>query len=190
MFEEIKKEKIEQLQISTLREEDIEFLDVILKEYIKDSETGKILEAEISEIENYMRGKEDNERKAKRLYLVAKNENGEVLGCIGYSKPDLDMIKHFKKILKLNDAEMAEKCAELLNVFTRSEKNKGVGRKLFDAACEAVKVRGKDYLLINSGPRYRNSWGFYDKMGAIRSGFIIDKYGKGRDAMAWVKNLN
>lgn len=57
------------------------------------------------------------------------------------------------------------------------------------AICDKGRKLGKKQLVVNSGPRYKDSWGFYDRMCDESAGFLSDKFGKGRDAKAWKKKL-
>ncbi len=110
-FEKVKKEKIE-VKINNLNEEDIEHLEPILREHVRDRDTGEILENEIEKYKRYMLGEKDDDGR-KRIYLVAKGEDGEVLGCMAYAlRSDKMMEEHFKK-----QGVDAKDCAELLNAF-------------------------------------------------------------------------
>jgi predicted N-acetyltransferase YhbS len=171
------------VEVLELIEPDIEKLMPILIEHVKDRNTHEVLWDEISDIKSYMKGKKDNNDRTRR-YLVAKDETGKVWGCMAYSTPDPDMIKHFN-ISKVDDA------AELLNAFVSSEvfRGGGIGKRIFEAICNDAKERGKRVLVIHSGPRYKKSWGFYDKMCGENHGFILVKYGKGGDAMTWQLKL-
>jgi hypothetical protein len=170
------------VDIKPLIESDISHLEPILKEHVRDSDTNNLIMEEISRIKDYMRGKRDEGGRI-RTYFVAKNDKGSVLGCMAYSDPDPDMLRHFRT----TPAESAE----LLNAFVSGEifRGGGVGKKLFSAICEAMKKEGKKYLILNSGTRYKLSWGFYDKVCNENFGFIKDKFGKGRDAKTWRKTL-
>jgi len=170
------------VSIEPLVETDIDSLDPILEQHLRDRNTGEFLVSEIEEIKGYMRGEKDDCGRS-RTYFVAKNPEGEVLGCMAYSEPDPDMLAHFKTNV--------EESAELLNAFVLSSvyRGGGIGRKLFNAICEAVRREGKRQLLVHSGPRYKGSWGFYDKMYDVSCGFLIGKYGKGGDAKTWRKRL-
>jgi predicted N-acetyltransferase YhbS len=172
------------IEISELRESDIEQMKPILETHVRDRNTHEVLQDEISEIQSYMRGGKDDYGRTRK-YLVARDETGKVWGCMAYSSPDTDMIKHFR----ITDPENK---AELLNAFVSSDvfRGGGVGKKIFDAICNDAKQSGKDTLVIHSGPRYKLSWGFYDKMCGGNQGMIIEKYGKGGDAMTWEKALN
>lgn len=170
------------IETGSLVESDIEQLKPILEQHVKDRNTGETLKDEIAEIESYMRGGTDSYGRTRK-YIVARDETEKVWGCMAYSTPDPDMVAHFQ----FTD----EPVAELLNAFVSSEifRGGGVGKKMFDAICEAAKLEGNKQLVINSGPRYKKSWGFYDKMCGGNTGLIIEKYGKGRDAMTWRKEL-
>lgn len=185
MTEDVK-ERVAQLgiTISPLVESDIEALDPILRQHVRDRDTGKIVEKEIANIKRCMRGLPGEDEDRIRKYLVAKTADGRVVGCMAYSSPDGDMVRHFRDI----DSTQA---AELLNAFVDSGlfRGGGIGKKLFDAVCDVVKAEDKKYLLINSGPRYRGSWGFYDRVCSENRGFITEKYGKDGDANTWIKFL-
>lgn len=172
-----------ELEIHPLIESDINEFNEILKAHVWNRSTGQVITDEIDAIKGYMRGELD-EYGRSRKYLVAKTLSGEVIGCMAYSTPDPDMINHFQ-LTNPNDS------IELLNAFVSPKvfRGGGVGRKLLDAICEAGRQEGKNQLLIHSGPRYIDSWGFYDKMTDREAGFIIDKYGEGRHAKTWVKGL-
>ncbi len=171
------------IEINPLVEADIEQLVPILKQHVRSRLTGELEEGEIADIQNYMRGGKDEDEGRVRKYLVAKDETGKVWGCMAYSTPDKDMVAYFG----VND----DKSVELLNAFVDKDvfRGGGVGRKLFEAICAAAKSEEKKELLINSGPRYRHSWGFYTHLCGENTGMIVEKYGKGGDAMTWRKTL-
>lgn len=172
-----------QVEVSPLVEADIDQFDPILEAHVWDRSTGQVIAEEIEAIKGYMRGEQD-EYGRTRTYIVARDQSGKVIGCMAYSVPDPDMVQHFQ----LDDPSDS---IELLNAFVSPEifRGGGVGRKLFDAICDAGKQEAKRQLLIHSGPRYQDSWGFYDKMTDEQTGFIEDKYGAGRHAKTWKKAL-
>jgi GNAT superfamily N-acetyltransferase len=170
------------ITVRTLVQEDVPWLESILRCHVRDRHSGEVLELEIQQIKGYMQGLADNAGRM-RYYLVACNPIGQVIGCMAISNPDQEMIDHFG---------VGDKCVvELLNAFVSAEhfRGKGVGRALFDAACDYGRACGAHYLLVNSGLRYPDSWGFYDRVCDSDHGFIQDKYGKGRPAKAWKKKL-
>lgn len=172
-----------QIEITPLKESDINHFDSILTAHVWDRRTGEILTDEIASIKGYMRGEKD-EYGRTRTYVVAKDQTGKVLGCMAYAVPDPDMVKHFH-------LENTVESIELLNAFVSPEifRGGGVGRKLLNAICEAGLQEAKKQLLIHSGPRYKESWGFYDKLTDESCGFIENKYGEGRHAKTWRKQL-
>ena len=118
----------------------------------------------------------------QRQFFVATDQRGKILGCAAISIPDQKMLKHFRLFSK--------NTRELLNAFVGRENfGKGIGRALFDAACSAAGSSGATTLVLNSGPRYKESWGFYDKVCGSSCGFIKDYFGAGRDAKTWRKSL-
>jgi len=179
------KENISQIQIeiSPLKESDIDQFDSILISHVRDSSTDEVIMDEVSEIKQYMRGATD-EYGLRRTYLVARDQNGKVVGCMAYATPDPDMINHF-------NIEGRDNSIELLNVFVSTDifRGGGIGRKLINAICAAGKSEGKKQLLIHSGPRYQKSWGFNDKVTDQECGFIENKYGTGRHAKTWKISL-
>lgn len=172
-----------QVEVYPLRETDIDQFDPILTAHVRDSQTGEVITSEVGAIKGYMRGEKDDYGRT-RTYIVARDQAGKVLGCMAYSTPDPDMVRHFH-------LEHPEESIELLNAFVSPEifRGGGVGKKLLEAVCEAGRQESKKQLLIHSGPRYKLSWGFYDKL-TDAQGFIEDKYGKGRHAKTWRKVLS
>ncbi len=172
---------MEGLVIRSLEQRDIIDLEPVLREHVKDRDTGEIVEQEIQDIKSYMQGDLDTEE-CRRTYLVAEHE-GTAVGCIAYTTPDKDMRKHF--------SDTYVNSAELVNAFVSSEYShgKGVGKALFQRLCNKAKAAGFDYILLNSGPRYKASWGFYDRVCDGNKGFIVGKFGEGGDAKTWYKKL-
>ncbi len=172
------------ITIDVLTDPDIQQLIPILEVHVRNKTTDELIASEVQAIQTYMRGGVD-EFGRTRNYLVAKDQSGKVWGCMAYSKPDPDMANHF--VL----GEEASSYIELLNAFVAIEafRGGGIGRKLFDAIADAGKREGKHALLVHSGPRYIDSWGFYDIVTDYSCGFIENKYGLGRNAKTWIKQL-
>lgn len=170
------------VEVQSLIQEDIGQLEPILVQHVRDTDTGEVLWDEINAIKGYMQGEKD-EYGRTRTYLVAKDATGKVLGCTAYSEPDPDMMGHFNTT--------PEESIELLNNFVSSEvfRGGGVGRKLFTAICDEARKLGKKLLVVNSGSRYKDSWGFYDRMCNENAGFLPNKFGEGRDAKTWRKSF-
>lgn len=181
------KEKVSSLTIEALplKESDIEQLAPILVQHVRNRKTQELETGEIEDIQRYMRGGIDKDEGRTRKYLVARDQAGKVWGCMAYSTPDKDMKAHF--------GVEEDDTVELLNAFVSNEvfRGGGIGKKLFEAICTAAKLEGKRQIVIHSGPRYRKSWGFYDKMCGTNTGVLVGKYGDPGegDAMTWKKEL-
>ena len=182
--DEFKKEHLQSIlpTVEPLEEKDIEQLKPILETHVRDSETGEIIQREVADIQGYMKGKKDVFGRTRK-YFVARDDKDNLLGCIGYTQPEPKMISHFNT--------SPEESAELVNAFVSASvyRGGGVGKTLFNAACDRVKTDGKKQVILNSGPRYKKSWGFYDRLCDESKGFLIDYYGKGRHAKTWRKAL-
>jgi len=170
------------VSIRPLIEKDIASLEEILRAHVTDLHTGEVVESEVQSIVGYMGGAPDEEARI-RNYLVACDDKGEAIGCMAISAPDSQMVRHFNT----NPVESVE----LFNGFVSAKhfRGNGVGRKLFESACTYGKASGARYIVVNSGPRYTKSWGFYDRVCDSQHGFIEHKYGNGRHARTWRKEL-
>jgi GNAT superfamily N-acetyltransferase len=173
------------ISISTLHQSDIPLLDTILRQFVRDRDTGEILEKEISEIKQYMGGNLDKHDRS-RQYLVARNQEGKPIACMAWTtQPDPDMITHFTPLL--DDISLA---AEPLNAFVDSQYHHlGVATALFNAICDQAYSQGFKYIIANSGTRYQRNHPWHDSVTDKRCGYIKEKYGPGGDAMTWIKYL-
>ncbi len=163
----------------------IDDLEAVLREHVRDSATGTIIESEVGEILQYMRGEPDSIGRTRR-YIVACLSSDHAIACMAVASPDPVMQQHFN-----DQGIQVANAIELLNAFVSSRylKGMGVGAMLFNAICTDGLENGKQNLIINSGPRYQNSWGFYDHMCDSSHGFIDNYYALGRHAKTWKKNL-
>ncbi|MBN1162187.1 GNAT family N-acetyltransferase [Patescibacteria group bacterium] len=164
-----------------LVENDIQYLKPVLKQHIRDRDTGEVVENEVEDVISYMKGAQDAESRVRTYYVAEIND--KVIGCMAYAEPDKDMRKHF--------GENSSKSVELLNAFVSVDhyRGKGVGKMLLKAVLHDTKSKGYEYLLVCSGPRYKQSWGFYDRFFDENTGFIKEKYGRDGDAKTWIKKL-
>lgn len=175
---EISTEKFEGT-IRNIELEDLDQIKPIFKTWIKLK--GKVINSEVED--NLKMIKESLEKKDnERAYFVAENQNGEIVGIMGFHPPQ-EKMKEFasteKETTELDLAYVAE-----------SQRRKGAGKALVSKIKEEAKKRGYKEIILNSGPRYKDTgWGFYDKIGFIRSNIAKDFYGKGIDAQTWKKNL-
>jgi predicted N-acetyltransferase YhbS len=181
----VDQKKISNIHISVnpLVKGDIPQLEPILRQHIKDRYTEDVDEEEVRSIIEYMRGNAEESRGGNaRRYLVAKNQEGRVIGCVSCSEPEQDMLEHFGVSI--------DEAAEGLNLFVDNTfSNQNVGTELVENMFNAARTEGKKYVIVNSGPRYMKAWSFHDKMFDERRGFMVGKYGSGGDAMTWIKTL-
>jgi hypothetical protein len=161
---------------------DIASLEPILREHIRDLLTGAVVEDEVRAVLGYMRGAPDALGRI-RTYQVACDASGQAIACMALAEPDPVMSRH----LALDGAE----AVELLNAFVSAGHGlrKGVGRGLFEASCALGRMRNASCLVVNSGPRYKHSWGFYDRVCDASHGCIAHYYGPSRHAKTWKKDL-
>ena len=173
--------KEQNFEIGELEERDIENLLPVVREWVKDRDTGIVSEEEVSSIK---------ERISNSLtgdgykYFVVRDDNGIAIGCAGVREPD-DIMKEYK-------SSPVKKSTELVNVFL-SNKYRGMdlGKKLLEYTFQKAKEKGYEEILWNSGPRYKDSaWGFYNKLVGNPVAIIKDLYGKDGDAPVWRKELN
>ena len=176
------------LRVRALAEGDIASLEPILRQHILDLHSGEVVETEVQAVIAYMRGAIDTAGRRRR-YLVACTAEHEAqpLACMAWAAPDALMTRHFAALGITTDTAV-----ELLNAFVASDYlgGNGVGRFLFTAICAHAAAVGAQQLIVNSGPRYRQSWGFYDRVCDSSHGLIDNYYGNGRHAKTWLKKLN
>lgn len=168
--------------IEPLAGKDIDKLKPILEAHVRDDETRESIQAEIDEIQAYMHGGKDRFGRIRK-YFVARDDKQNILGCVAITEPEPIMLSHF--------STTPDESMELVNAFVSDSvfRGGGVGKALFNTACNFAKEKGKKQIILNSGPRYKKSWGFYDRVYDQNRGFLIDHYGKGRSAKTWAKVL-
>lgn len=168
-------------RIRTLSDGDIPSLRPILATWVKDRTTGQPLPEEVEEDLQVMQ--ESIGGNNGRTYFVAEDLDGSVIGVIGFKIPDPRMLPFTESL----------KPAELVNAYVSQDRRagKGVGRALVSKLEEEAKTKGFTEIVLNSGPRYKDTgWGFYDKLeGYQRVGIAKGYYGEGGDAPVWRKTL-
>jgi GNAT superfamily N-acetyltransferase len=170
------------ITIEPLSIDDIPKLVPILKEHVRDRDTGVIVQDEIDNIQTWMYGEEDQQHHRSRHYLVARDESGQVLGCIGYTDPAKYHLDHHHI--------PADESIEVVNFFVgKSAQGRGVGRQLFNAVVAKAKQTGKKHLVLDSGPRYKNAWPVYEKIFGYEGTWILDLYDPGIHAKTWKMEL-
>ena len=167
--------------IRWLEPADLPALDTILRQHVRDLPDGSVVETEIAAIRQCMNGERDADGRY-RSYLVARDAQGVALGCMALSGPDARISSHLAL-----DTQGQGSALELLNVFVHRDamRGRGIGRALLQAACDEARAAGATKLVVNSGPRYRPSWGFYDHLFDASHGMMMDYYGAGRHAKVW-----
>lgn len=162
--------------VRELRSEDLPILKPILEQWIRNSETKELLTNEVEEtlrtVEESLSGQND------RSYIVAEGVDGQIAGIVGIKSPDIEMKKFAR----------TENPVELVNFFVK-DRGKGTGQILERSLRERIGTEGYTEIILNSGPRYKDTaWDFYDKL-YDRVGVAKEYYGPGRDAPVWSKIL-
>lgn len=156
--------------------EDAEAIGVILRDWVRDPADGQVIEPEVAEILQTL--SDSLEGKNQDKFLVATNLEDQVVGMARISPASSEILEFAQ----------TEHPVELFNLYVAAGQNrgKGVGSVLFDAVKGEARAQGKTEVLLNSGPRYKESgWGFYEKTIGPAAGVLKDYYGPGYDAMVW-----
>lgn len=162
------------------KEQDIPSLRPILDTWIRDRNTGQLIQTEIEEVLLDVKGSVSSTNNI--TYLVAEKTDGEVIGMLGFRAPEEKMLPYVS----------TQNPAEMINAYV--DKNhrggKGVGRALVSKVEELAKQKGHTEIIFNSGPRYRYSgWAIWVRIFGEPVAVAKDYYGKGGDAMVWRKLL-
>lgn len=168
--------------VDHLKVEDLPAIKPILETWVRDRTTHDLLPDEVREdleiMENSTHGMNGHK------FFVARSESGEVIGVMGLKIPSPTMQKYCKTTYGL----------ELVNAYVSSEhrsngeikKSKGVGRALVNQLVEFCKAAGYAEIVLNSGPRYRDTaWAFYNKIFGEPIAIEEGLYGPGGDAPIW-----
>ena len=163
--------------IRLIREEDIPQLQPILETWIRDSKTHELVRDEVAGLMEAMRLSIDG--KNDRVYLVAEASDKQIVGVMGFKNPD-DTMRAFAK---------THNPAELINAYV-AQRGTGVGTTLIRGIEAEASMRGYTEIILNSGPRYRETgWDFYNNQpGYEQVGFVKGMYKTG-DAPVWSKVL-
>lgn len=164
--------------IRPLQEQDILNLQPILETWIKNGETNQVLEDEVRSVMDAM--KESLTGQSNRTYLVAQTTTGELIGTMGCKIPGQDMLPF----------ALTSNPIEIINAYVAQQHRagKGVGRALAKAIETKAQVQGYKELLVNSGPRYKDTgWGFWTKLYGEPATIAEKMYGQDGDAPVWRK---
>ena len=166
------------IQIEPLKPTDVEGLLSILREDVRDRDTGEVIESDIQKIQGFMRGEKDEHGRVRK-YLVARGDDDRVYGCMAYSSPpDPDIVSLFK-----SDPIHS---AQLLDVFVPDP---DVASKLLNRLCIQAAKEGKRQLWIASNLRYESYWVFFEKMCGRPKGFFWRSGEQGHTEI-WLKSLD
>jgi len=119
----------------------------------------------------------------KKQFYVAQSPDGTIAGMMGIQPPDFAMMTYSRTVHPV----------EIINAYVHFDERqgKGVGRALVSAVENESRTQGFEELLLNSGPRYRETgWPFWKKMFGEPIGQLTNRYGEGLHAPVWRKPLN
>lgn len=167
--------------VRPLQASDIPHLKPILETWLRfPTITGELLTEEVrttlEEIEKSLR------HENKKQFFVAQSPDGSVSGMMGIQPPDLAM-RTFARTTHP---------AEIINAYVHFDERqgKGVGSALVSAVEDESRKQGFEELLLNSGPRYKETgWPFWKKTFGEPVGVLKNHYGPTNDAPVWRKVL-
>lgn len=167
--------------VRSLQLADLDQIKPILETWVK-KDNGDPIPAEVEQDLDILRA--SLEPDSNRHFFVAEAD-GQVVGVIGMQPLD-------PKMQALPFLTAPPNPIELINAYVARDMRggRGVGRALVSQVEAHAKALGHSHVVLNSGPRYRNTgWGFYDKIGYERIGVAKDYYAPGRDAPVWQRAL-
>lgn len=162
--------------VRAAKAEDAEAIGSILRDWVRDPADGQVIEPEVAEILQTLT--DSLEGKNQDKFLVATDLEDKPIGMARLSPVSEEVLQF---------AQTARP-VELFNLYVAAGQNfgKGVGTTLMNAVKAQAKADGMTEVLLNSGPRYKESgWGFYEKTIGPAAGVLKDHYGPGYDAMVW-----
>lgn len=166
--------------IRPFKEEDIPALRKISEHWLQDD--GVIAHDEVDgDMDTLMASLNPNS--GKHMF-VAEEVDGRVVGMMGLNVNPKEVLIPFAK---------TDKPSELIVAYVDPDyvKGRGVGTDLINTSQELAKRLGKKEILLESGPRHRDTgYPFYDKQpGFQRVDVIPDFYGPGLDTVVWQKTF-
>jgi GNAT superfamily N-acetyltransferase len=165
--------------IRDVRSTDLEAIQPIFDYWMRDGDSGNPLPEEVSDAIAAV----DASTKATngRKYVVAGDLEGNIVGVMGMVTPGRDMLLHTS----------TDRPVEFLNAYVDPERrNKGIGRALAGRLEEIALQAGHTEIIVNSGPRYKDSgWIFWTRLYGEPITTQKDYYGPGADAKIWRKLL-
>lgn len=166
--------------IRSLVEGDLVHIRPILETWLRDPETGVLIEREVARDLAQMRS--SIEGGIKHTYFVAE-EDRKTIGVIGMNPTPQEALAPF--VATANPYELIR-----LYVDKDQREGRGVGTALVERWRREAVLRGATELLVESGPRYKESaWPFYDKMFGPKIAMIENYYGPGIPTAVWREQL-
>lgn len=168
--------------IRPFKEEDVPALKKIFEHWLQDD--GVIAENEVEEDIETLRSSQ--KAGSTTTMFVAQTPDGKVIGTMGVNLEPKEALLD-PKFRKTDDP------SELIVAYVSPEYNRGhgVGTALINRCQEVAKAAGKKEMLLESGPRHRETGhGFYDNQpGFHRVDTIPNFYGPGLDTVVWQKTF-
>jgi len=171
-------EGLNPIQTRQINKEDLALIQIILEQWVRHWKNNQLIPEEIAGI---IKNMENSLTSEDSSFYIAETPKDGIIGVVGIKTPSE----------KMKEFTTSQKAVELVNFFVdkKHRGGKGVGSTLLRRIeSEVIKV-GKDQIVLNSGRRYQESWGFYDKIGFERVGIAKDIYGVGNDAPVWLKQV-
>jgi GNAT superfamily N-acetyltransferase len=170
---------MEQITYGNLVDRDIPYLLPVVQHWVRDGDTGQVIHEEVDEIEQRMRGalSEPN----GYIYKVGRTPHLVTIAMVGLRKPEERMMQY----------SLGKKPLEIVNFFvTPNLRGMGIGSGLLQFVKEYSKATGIDELILNSGPRYKETaWSFYYKHFGNPCFIAKDFYGEGGHAPIWSMDI-
>jgi GNAT superfamily N-acetyltransferase len=175
----------QRFEMGSLEFNDIDPLVEVARQWVKNRFTGQVEQEELEGVrERMMSSLESIEYK----YFVVRDENHRAIGCCALREPEPKM--------EIYKSSPASKSLELVNVFLdKSHHGKGLGYRLMNYMFDQARELGKEEVIWNSGPRYRDSaWSFYKRIAGEPFAIAPAFYGYApdespNDAPVWRKEL-
>jgi L-amino acid N-acyltransferase YncA len=169
-----------QIFIVDLCREDMPDLMPIIRHWVR--KNGEVIEDEVESTMAVIR--ESLSGLSLSHYLIAKDENGKVLGIMGYGAVNARM--------KIFESSPGANSVGLLTAFLSPDaRGKGVGKCLLSSLFDKAGASGASEIIWSSNPRYRETaWKFYTKMAGNPAGSISDLFYKGSVSPVWRRLLS
>jgi len=167
------------IEVRLVQEEDLPQIDMILEAWVRDPGTGVIIQREVDEVLERIRQGIDNPENGTNV--VAEDLQGRVIGVMGIYPVDPEMQQYVT----------TDNPREINNAYVADDvRGSGAGKSLVKKLESIGLQRGYKELVLNSGPRYKETgWEFWKRVYGEPVDVAKDYYGPGYDAMVWRKLL-